>query len=98
MKKGDFINFPNIHDVKPDASVEIKYASKTNGTIIVKFENEKGPEYGRVEFKSTGSWDFFNTIKIPLDKNPPGTISVSFVFDGEENKELIRLDSFKVIQ
>ena len=98
LKSGDYLNFPNIHNCDSNVVVELTYsAANTSGEIIVKVEDESGPGYGRVEFQPTGSWDTYKTLSIPVDKNPPGTISMSFVFESEKSKkELIRVDKFRI--
>lgn len=99
LQDGDYLNFPNINNVPRNALIKLTYACGNNdgGQISVRVYNEKGPEYGQVEFESTGSWDNYQELIIPVNKNPEGKMSFSFVFNGAPAKELIRVDSFKII-
>ena len=98
LQNNDFLNFPNIHNTPANAVVEIRYSSatKNGGKILVKAYKPGGQLLGSANFSGTGAWDKYDTVTIPLDRNPDGTISLSFVVEGESNTELIRMESFRV--
>ncbi len=95
---GDFLRFPNIHDLPRDAVLLIQYAANatTKAHLSVRANEPFGPELGRAEITRTGAWDKYTTLRIPLDRNPAGTLSLSLVIEGEGEAELIRIDSFSV--
>lgn len=97
LQNGDYLRFPNINNCNNNATIEFTYAcnNANGGTIIIKAFNERGPEIGRVHFTPTANWDTYKTVSTSLD-NPPGSVSLAFVFEGDSNTELIRLDKFTV--
>ncbi|KJF45311.1 hypothetical protein LH29_08000 [Draconibacterium sediminis] len=99
LKNGDYLNFTNVRNMPYSAQIEFTYACDNNngGDIIVKAFNPNGPEIGRATFGTTGSWETYKTVIVPLNHTPEGEYSVSFVFEGSSEKELIRIDSFRVL-
>ena len=52
---------------------------------------------GSATFDSTGSWETYATLSIPVKKGEANaTRSLFFEFSGEDGKELIRVDSFSI--
>ena len=99
LQNGDYLNFPNINKTPYDAMIELTYSCEKeyNGEVVVKAYKPNGPELGRTKIKSTGSWEKFEAMVIPLNKNPEGSVSISMVFEGKKGKELIIVDSFRII-
>jgi arabinoxylan arabinofuranohydrolase len=99
LRNGDFLRFPNVQNCLRDATVDITYscANPKGGFISIRAYKENGPEIGRAEITPTGSWSEYKTVSIPLDDTvPPGTLSFTYVFQGDANQELIRVDAFKI--
>lgn len=97
---GDFLRFPYIHNTPRDAVLELKYASahKQGGQVAIHAYEANGPLLGRASFTPTSSVEQYRKLRVPLDHNPPGTLSLVIVFRGTPGEELMRLDSFHVTQ
>jgi len=98
LRAGDYLRFPNVHNVPRDAVIELKYScgNPAGGRVSIRAYEPTGPEIGGADFRPTGSWDDYQSVSVPLDQNPPGTISLALVFLGQPDGELLRLDSFRV--
>lgn len=99
LQDGDFLNFPNIKNTPRNAVIELTYScgNTGGGKVSVRGWKANGPELGSTSIEPTGSWNSYKTIRIPLGLNPEGTVSLSFVFLGNQGEELIRVDAFKVV-
>lgn len=100
LRNNDFLNFPYIHNTPQNAIVEIRYSSaaKNGAKILIKAFKPNGQLLASANLVSTESWDKYKTLSIPLDRNPDGTISLSFVIEGADNAELVRIESFKILK
>ena len=97
LRNSDYLRFPNISQCPNKASVEFTYscANSKGGAISIRLGAEKGKEIGRAQFAPTGSWNNYKTVSVPLG-GQEGTLNLAFVFEGDSNQELIRVDAFKV--
>ncbi len=99
LASGDHVRFPNIHNAPRDAVLLLNYAahSGAKARLSIRTHEPHGPEIGSAEITDTGAWTTYATLRIPLDRNPAGTLSLAFVIESETSgTELLRLDSFSV--
>jgi arabinoxylan arabinofuranohydrolase len=95
LRKGSYLVYPKVRNVRQNASVTFCLSSKTGGGMIQ--VREKGPEgtlLGSCKIPSTQDrWDVYNPVICGLEI-APGTKDICLVFkDGAE--EMVRLDWFK---
>ena len=100
LQNNDYLFFPNIHDFPYNGKISITYACGNNrgGEFIIRVSGVNGPIYGKAKFRSTGSWKSYQTLEIPMELNPPGTVSIAICIKGEAETELVRIDKFSVNQ
>lgn len=100
LQNNNYLNFPNINGFPQGGSVELTYScgQTQGGEVVIRSYNQNGPEIGRAHFAPTSGWNDYKTVVVPLIDNPGGNLSLSFIFIGEKGKELIRVDSFRVLK
>jgi len=97
IQNGHSLRYPNIHNCPENPVVNINYSSNAKGTVTVKENDASGAVVGSADFDSTGSWETYATIAVPLKAGEAGaTRSLFFEFSGEDGKELIRVDRFTI--
>jgi hypothetical protein len=94
IQDGDYLNFPNVRNIAPKATITFKVASihKKGGTIEVHEGSSKGALLGICKVKNTGSIATYENVTCNL-KNMTQTTDLYFVFKGGKG-ELMRLDNF----
>ncbi|MDF7823424.1 family 43 glycosylhydrolase [Pontiellaceae bacterium B12227] len=98
IRNGNSLRYPNIHNCPTKPVVKINYSSNgLKGTVTIKENDANGPVVGTATFDSTGSWQTYSTVSVPLTAGKENaTRSLFFEFSGDNGKELIRVDSFTI--
>jgi hypothetical protein len=90
---GGFLSYPNIRDIKENATMVFKINPHVGGKIEVRSGSPTGQLLGSVDVPLESSKDYFD-YKCSL-KNSAGTHNLYLVFKGEAGKNLLSLDNFK---
>lgn len=88
--------YANVHNVPSRASVilHISSAMDKKGRVEIREKGLTGKLLGHAAIPSTGSWDNYLDLQIPL-ASPGQTVDLAFVFRGGGG-ELARLDSWRI--
>lgn len=94
LQNNDFLNFPNVKDVKANAKINFHVSAKTKGAKIeIRKDNPTGTLLGTCNIPNTKSFKTYQTVSSLL-KNGTGTQNLYFVFKGGKG-DLVHLDWFK---
>jgi arabinoxylan arabinofuranohydrolase len=94
IQNNDYLNFPNIKNMKPQATINFRISSANikGGVIEIHQDSEAGKILGQCKVPNTGSLSTYKTISSKL-KNNSEMANLYFVFKGGEG-EMMRLDWF----
>ncbi len=94
IQDGDYLNFPNIKNLKSETTINFLISSinKTAGKIEIHEGSENGNLLGTCDIENTGSFSRYKTLSCALS-NTSETANLFFVFKGGKG-EIMRLDSF----
>lgn len=95
ISDGDYLCYPNIKHCHENPVVKIKYSCNNmkGGEIQIRAYSANGPLLNNVSFVSTGSWQKYEELEIPLSGVPSGKLSLCFLVKGE-GEDIIHIDSF----
>lgn len=94
---GDFLIFPHVSGMKRHSGIRfcVSSAAKRAAVIEIRLDNPQGKLIGKCLLKSNGSWDRYDMRSCKLT-NDAGTNDLCFVFRGDNDEELVRLDYFSL--
>ena len=102
LTEGSLLLYPNVRNIPSEAKLVVQLsnggASKGRLEIHSHSIHSNGPEgkiIGSAVIPSTGSWDHYLSIEIPLHSNR-STLDLAFIFKGESG-EFARLDSWNIV-
>lgn len=96
IRKGSFLNYPNVHNLplKGVACFRVANGSGRTATIEIRRRNKKGQLLGRCEVADTGGWKSYQTVS--CDFNTVTDIDeLCLVFKGRGEK-LLHLNWFRI--
>lgn len=90
LQNNDFLNFPNVKDVKANATINFHVSAKTKGGIIeIRKDSPTGTLLGTCNIPNTKSFKLYKTVSCTL-KNGVETHNLYFVFKGRKG-DLVHL-------
>ena len=93
---GSALFYPRINNIADGSVLKVRYSngSERTGTLEVRQNNPKGKMLGSIALPSTGGWDKYNDLEIPLAQTSK-QMSLCFNFVGPQG-EWARLDSWQL--
>jgi hypothetical protein len=92
-KKGGYLYFPKIRNVKTNTKIAFKIKSISGGTIEIREDNVGGKLLGTLKIDKSDAHNY--SEKVCSLKNTEGVKNLYFVFKGDENKNLFSIDGFR---
>ncbi len=96
LTNGSALFYPRIDNIDKGAVLKVRYSngSALSGTLEVRQNDQKGKVLGSVTLPSTGGWDKYSEMEIPLASTSK-QMSLRFNFVGPQG-EWARLDSWQL--